>query len=270
MSPPNNSRAVTGQTTITQRSNFVSASANRTGEMTEFLEIRTPAGYEFEYPADGRIEMFLYTHEQFTAAGGAPETLSLSHKLADSPALRGGADDGTDESPPGGGQSDVVVYVGGTRTTPAEVRYDHAGSNPNEVDVATSADDEVDVYYVWRDSSLVEGRWYQANEEEYEQVFGSTAGQLHTASSLNIEENETFSHTFTAGPKERVKFMVNTAVNLEHWNAFKGSGDGPNSTDSMASFRLPVRKHKTDQNDPRRGSDRGRRGGLGTQRGRRR
>lgn len=251
-------RHPTGVTYITENSDHVSLSSNRTGEMSEFLEIQTPAGKRFEYPGNGRIELFVQTHEQFSGDGSDPQTLSLSNKVADSPALAGdGGSDGEDTSPPGSGQADVVVYVDGSRVTPDAVRYDSHGSNPNEVDVDTSSNngDDVDVYYLFGDSGQIQGRWYRSHEERYNEVLGSTPGEVHTAKTFSKEERITFNQTFTAAAKERLKFLINTDVDLENWNAL--NNDGPNSTSAYSSFSIPVRV-----------SDAGGAGGRGRGRGR--
>lgn len=229
-----------GVTTITQDSPHVTAQSNTTGSMTEFLEVQTPAGKRFTYPAGHPIELFVMTHESFTSSGTVQETFNLGNALADSPSLAGdGGSDGEDTSPPGSGQADAVVYESGSQFTPDNVRYDDHASNPNQIDVTPSASGNTfDVYYVWKDSGLIEGRWYKANEEAYEQVFGTTPGELHTTKTFSRDEQLTFSRGFDAGPKDKVKFFINTSVDLTNWDAFDGGG--PNSTTSFSTFRIPV------------------------------
>lgn len=235
-----------GYTTIRLDAGFVTTQANRTGEMSEIIDIRTPAGKRFDYPADRGLELFLMTHESFTtdSTGGNQETFSLSNELADSPALNGdGGADGEDTSPPSSGQADLVLYDSGTQVAPDAVRYNSHSSNPNEFDYTNpdASADTLDVYYVWEDSSQIEGRYYKANEEEHDQVFGTTGGEMHTARVYHQEDKVTFMNSFSAGPKERLKFFVNTQVDLTNWNS--NTGDQAEPTSGAASFshiRIPV------------------------------
>lgn len=243
----NNRRHPTGVTYITEdaaHASHVTTSSNRTGELTEILEIQTPAGKEFQYPANGRLEFFVMAHEQFTtnATAGDAETFNLSHRLADSPALSGaGGENGEDTAPPAAGQADLVLFENGSRVAPDAVRYDYHGSNPNQIDYTDDGTgNTLDAYYVFRDSGQIEARKYKTHEQEYDEVLGTTPAELHTSTTFSAEERITFNQSFTAGPKERVKFLINTSVDLTNWDAF--NGNGPNGSSTYSSWSIPVRE----------------------------
>lgn len=245
-----------GFSTVDLGAPFVTTQANRTDAMSEIIDIQTPAGKQFDYPATQGIEMFLMTHESFTtsATAGTATTHALSNDLVDSPRLSGSKDPATgdDTAPPGSGAADLVAYEDGSQVTPDTVHYD-----TNEVTYTNStASSTLDVYYVWGDSSLIEGRWYQANEESYDQVFGATGGQMHTTKTFSDEGRVTFMNSFEAGPKDRLKFLINSSVDLTNWNSNTSDQADPTSgASSFSHIRIPV----TSRNAPNRASRRSRR-----------
>lgn len=113
---------------ITHRDTFTVAdfdvSPGSNGKRTEV------ASYQAERPMALRngfpVDLALMAFEQFSADGAAPETFNLSNDL-----IKSGA---TSEN--------VVVYVNGSKQTPAAVDYD-----ANTVDVDTAAGDDVGIYY---------------------------------------------------------------------------------------------------------------------------
>lgn len=234
--------------TISLKSNTVTTQENRTGDFSEFLTVRVPKSYRYTFPSDKQVELFLPTHETFDTAGsGAQQTFELSHDLAESPATAGsGGEDREDTSPPTRGQSDLVLYADGDRVEPDAVRYHDHEDDPSEFDYEDDGtEQELDVYYLWRDSSQINARVEERNEESFERVFGSTAAATHTAKTFSDLQTVTFSNRFTVDEKERVRFVINSDVSLANWDAGMGDSDpGPNDTKSYAHVLLPVYKDK--------------------------
>jgi hypothetical protein len=117
--------------TLTKADFDLSAGAPGTRERIASAKVNRPHAIRSGVPVD----MGIMALQTYTADGGAPETFNLSHDLVES-----GATD-----------RDVIVYVDGTRTEPASVDYD-----ANTVDVATTADDDVGIYFASGTQALVE------------------------------------------------------------------------------------------------------------------
>lgn len=248
------------KTHVNLDSNFITTSANTTGEQSQIVEFQAPVGHEYQFDPSRPVEFFLQTHEQFTTGGaGSQETFSLSNKVADSPLLDGDSgSDGEDTSPPASGPADVVVYSDGNETAPDAVRYDSHGSNPNQIDYTDGGSVEtLDVYYVFRDTYQIDGEYLNANEQERQPVFTGTKG-LHTANIYNKNERQTFHNSFTVGPKEKLRFYITTDVDLANWNSNTDDQSAPTTgATSHSNIRLPVtirevrgRKARSRRGDP--------------------
>ena len=226
-----------------QESDLVTTQSNTTGEFSEIIEVETPIGRELRYDPSRPIEFFLMAHDSFTTGGaGSQETFVLSNKLADSPLLDGeSGTDGEDTSPPSNGSADLVVYSDGGQVAADAVRYDTHSSNPNEIDYTDGGSvEELDVYYIIRDSFEIEGRVYVANEQAYDRTFTGTKG-LHVQNVRNENEQYNFYNSFRVGPKEKLRFFIKTDVDLANWNSNTDDQSAPTSgAVSFSKMRLPV------------------------------
>lgn len=227
--------------TITLKSSDVSTEANRTGDFSTFMTVRVPKGYRYVFPQDKALEVFVPTHESFDTGGaGSQETFNLSHDLANSPSVSGTPDSsGVDSSPPTRGQADLVLYSDGSRVAPDQVDYD------NDTFAYTDGGtvETLDVYYLWQDASQINARWENRTGEKHKRVFGTTAAAGHTTKTFSNLEELRFMNRFEADQKERVRFLVNTNVDLTNWDAdMGGASAGPNGTKSYAHIRIPVYK----------------------------
>lgn len=212
-------------TTITPDTGGVSLSANRPSDFSEIIDIQVPKNYEYVFPSDRPLELFVFAHEQFSH-DGTTTTYSLSHDLVDSPSLSTAP--GT-----GSGRHDLVLYEDGTQVSPSNVDY---ANDTFEYDGGAAA--TLDVYYVWDASSQINARWESTNGEEHKRRFSGTVSQFHTAKTFSRQQDATFNNRFRAKEKEHVRFFINTDVDLTNWDAL--DGDGPNGSESYSWFRIPV------------------------------
>jgi hypothetical protein len=239
MSQRTNSQIVANEapSTIEIDGSEVTLSVNRTGNFSEIIDIRVPANYRYIFPADKPIEMYLMAHEQFSHGGTGDETFNIPNDLLDAAGLPNANTSGSSNSD--SGHRDLVVYDSGSQTAIKSVDYANDKFVYNSGSGTT-----LDVYYTWGDSSEIQAFEKSANLDEQKQRFGSTAAAVHSAKPFSDNEAVTFGNQFELGPKERLKFYVNTSLDLENWEHVSG-GNGPNSTDSYSYFRIPAYKLKT-------------------------
>lgn len=237
MSQRTNSQIVANESpsTVEIDGSEVSLSVNRTGEFSEIIDIRVPANYRYIFPANKPIEMYLMAHEQLSHGGTGDETFNLSNDLLDAAGLPDANTSGSGNSD--SGHRDLVVYDSGSQTAIKSVDYSNDKFTYNKGSSTT-----LDVYYTWGDSSEIQAFEKSANLDQQKQRFGSTAAAMHSAKPFSDNEAVTFGNQFELGPKERLKFYLNTSVDLTNWDDFDSGG--PNSTQSYSYFRVPVYKLK--------------------------
>jgi len=224
--------------TLTLSDTAVSTSENITGEKSQIIDIRVPKGERWIVPGNEGLEMFLMVHEQFTTdgSGGSDETFNLSNDLANSPVVSD-ADDSQSSAGAevdANGAADLVVYDEGVQKAVVSVDYD--GDSFDYADADT--DSTLDVYYLWGDSSQIEGRKYDKVLESYSVPFASTAARMHRANVYDDKQKQTFQNQVTLQEKEHLRFVVTTDVDLANWAAYDGGG--PNSTTSYSRVAIPV------------------------------
>lgn len=233
-----------GVSTINIDDTEVTTSANATGEFSAIIDIQIPSGYRYEFVPGHPLEMYVPAHESATvsATGGSTGTVSLSHDLVNSPAVRG-VDTSASETEING-QRDLVVWddQNDIQTGVASVDYD-----ANEFDYTNSdgSADDLEVYYLWGDSAQVEFRTYTPDEERYEKELIKPMRSFHSGRVFSQESYITFPEPFTMMEKEHLKVSVKTNVDLSNWDVYnEGQSGSPGDfqTYSYADFSLPVRK----------------------------
>lgn len=239
---PSVRRDVSGRdpSSLTITSSEVSLTTPRSSDLSQFIDIRVPAGKTYVFPTGFPVTMYLMVHEQFTTDGSAgnDETFSLSNDLVNSPTVQD-----TDTSQTSGGaevdssgHQDLVVYDGGTQKAVVSVDYD--ANEFTYADAGTAS--TLDVYYLFGDGGEIQGRAVSENFEAYKQTAGFTPRSIHAANTYNRNQYVTFQEPFQLNPKERLRFLINTSVDLTNWEAISASG--PNSTSSYSFFQIPVYK----------------------------
>lgn len=245
-----------GKETIGLEKQFVSTQSNTTGEFSEIIEVQAPAGKEFQFHENDSIQLFAYTHEQFTHGGTGVETFNLTNDLVNSPSV---TDVPTGESENAhSGRYDIVVWDNNQGNQVGVESVDYANDS---FDYDSNATPDLDVYYLWQDTSKLRAEAYVANEQSYAPVYGNSFSALHSVQLGSSNERQTFRNSFKLGPKEKLKFFVNTQVDLENWDD-TSSGSGPNSSNSFSYLRLPVTIR-----DAARQDSRGRNRGFNVRRG---
>lgn len=225
-----------------------SLSANTTGQFSHIVDIEVPHGEKWEFPATRNhgIQLYVYTHESKTvsATGGSTGTVSLSNDLVNSPARRDIATSSSESSVTGPGSLVVWDDTDDIQTGVNSVDYD-----ANEFDYTNSdaSSDDLEVFYLWGDSSQVEFRSYDPAEEDFDKEFITSMRQFHEADVYNENSKVTFPHSFTLDEKQHLKVTVKTDVDLTNWDVFddnQGGGPGNFTTYSYSYFSLPVKRKK--------------------------
>ena len=213
----------------------VTTRANRTGEFTDIVEIQVPRGYIYAFPGNKPIQAYFMVHEQFNSSVSAGQTYELDHNIVEAPNLgqrTGAADSQTEAS----GHDSLVLYDNGTQVLPEDVDFDEDEFTYQ----SDNADNDLDVYYTWGESSELRAKTYTTDFERHEQVMGTTVRKFHQSNLYNRTERETFANEFALNEKEWLKIEISTGVDLDEWDAI--SADGPNDTSSYSYFQLPVYK----------------------------
>lgn len=231
-------------TTINLDDQGVSTFTNTTGEFSNIIEIEVPSGYRYEFPTQHSVEAFVYTHETDTVASGATDaTTTLSNNLVNSPAVRDIPADGSESAI--SGPRDLTVWddEAGSQVDVDAVDYD---ANTFDYSDTGSAESDLQVWYLWGDSSQVEFRSYTATEESYDKELIRSMRHFHNANTINRNGYVTFQSPFTLMEKEKLAVSIKTDVNLDNWDARPDDGElSPGSHTGIHGYsdvHIPVRK----------------------------
>lgn len=224
----------------------VTLQENTTGEFSSIIDIQVPQGQTWTFPSDTEhgVEMFIYTHEQFSQSASSTDTHSLSNNLVNSPSRRD-VETSSSETQVTGPRS-LIVWDDDTaqafQTGVASVDYSANTFDYTDSDGNTS---NLETYYLWGDSAQVEFRSYDRAEENYDKELIKSMREFHEADVYNVNSRITFPESFTLREKEHLKITVKTDVDLTNWNDYDSNNvHSPNSLDtwSYSYFKLPVIK----------------------------
>lgn len=230
-------------TTINLDDQGVSTFTNTTGEFSNIIEIEVPSGYRYEFPTGHPVEAFVYTHESDTVSSGASNaTTNLSNNLVNSPAVRDVPANGSESAL--SGPRDLVVW---DDQEGSQVDVDAVDYSANTFDYSDTgaAESDLQIWYLWGDSSQVEFRSYTATEESYDKELIRSMRQFHSANTLNRNGYVTFQSPFTLMEKEKLAVTVKTGVDLTDWDTRDTSAISPGSHTSIYGYsdvNIPVRK----------------------------
>ena len=229
-------------TTVDIRDSEVTLSTNTTDEFSAIVDIQVPAGYRWEFPGDKPIQFFAYTHESKSVSANSTETVNLSNDLVNSPAVRD-VETGSAETSVTG-QRSLVVW---DDNDDIQTGVDSVNYSGNSFDYTNSdgSQDNLEVFYLWADTSQLEFRTYTPDEERFEKKWIGTMRQFHESQVYKRQSHITFDEPFTMLEKEHLKMHVKTPVDLTNWDVLgpsPSSSPGNFDTYSYSDLQIPVKK----------------------------
>lgn len=228
--------------TLTIEDSEVSTQTNTTGEFSAIVDVQIPNGMRYEFPRGMPLEFFVYTHESASVSANSTDTVNLSNNLVNSPSL---ADIPTASAESGvSGPYSLVVW---DDNDDIQTGVDSVDYTANTFDYTNSdgSQDNLEVWYLWGDSSQTEFRVYDETEESYSKENVTTQRQFHKAETFSKPSYITFSDDFVMTEKQHLKLSVKTDVDLTNWDVLgpnPSSSPGSFDTYGYSDFSIPVRK----------------------------
>lgn len=220
----------------------VTLNTNTTGEFSEIIDIQVPKGYRYEFVKGHPITMFIYTHESFTVSASSTETKNLSNDLVNSPVMRD-IETSSAETQIYGPRS-LVVWDDEDDIQTGVDSVDYSADSFAYTDSDANAN-PLEVFYLFGDSSSVQFREYQPDEETFDVRYSDNIRAFHTTNVYDSTQMIQFGSTFTLEEKQHLKVAINTDVDLTNWDVYdenQGGGPGTMTTYSYSNFSIPVRK----------------------------
>lgn len=233
-------------TTVSLSDEEVSTSENTTGQFSEIVDIQVPEGFKYEFPSREPIGLWVYVHESKTNVGTGTNEVTLSNDLVNSPSVAG-VPTSVDDSTAQPGQYSLVIWDDDRDQQTGVDAVDYAGDHFDYNNQSGTTSD-LELFYLWGDSSQVEFRSYTGTEESFKKRKIDAMRNFHLAEVFRQPEMIAFDNSFTLREKHHLKIHVKTGVDLANWDDQPGDGaantvgDGDIEMYSYSDIHVPVRR----------------------------